>query len=57
MRQINVTRDEAEMLVDLCEATVDQRLHIFAEELRELFGMSKWDGTVPDLSSLGIKNK
>ena len=39
-RPLVVSRDEAEMLVDLCEATHDKRLWWLAEELREQWGMS-----------------
>ena len=38
-RPVDLTRDEAEMLVDLCEATCDKRLHIIAADLRGIWGM------------------
>lgn len=55
----DISRDEAEMLVDLCEATHDKRLWWLAENLRKQWGMGAQSETpeVPDLAYLGIKNK
>ena len=54
-RPITLTRDEAEMLVDLCENTCDKRLHWLAEELRKQWGMGPFDGKPADLAYLGLK--
>ena len=62
-RPLNLTRDEAEMLVDLCEATHDKRLWWLAEELRKQWGMvppildENGAPVIADLSDIGIKNK
>jgi hypothetical protein len=55
---IQLSRDEAEMLVDLCEATHDKRLWWLAEDLREQWGMCAQEDPPkkPDLAYLGIKN-
>jgi len=50
-----IGRDEAEMLVDLCENTTDKRLHWLAEYLREQWGMGRFDGKPADISYLGLK--
>ena len=55
-----ISRDEAEMLVDLCENTHDKRLWWLAEELRRQWGMGQQtvingeaDGA--DIAYLGLK--
>ena len=55
-RSITLTRDEAEMIVDLCESTSDRRLWCLAEELRTQWGMIKsvYPPNIPDLGYLGI---
>jgi hypothetical protein len=54
---IQLSRDEAEMLVDLCEATHDKRLWWLAEDLREQWGMCAQEDPPKkhDLAYLGIK--
>jgi hypothetical protein len=56
---IELSRDEAEMLVDLCEASQDRRLWWLAEELRSQWGMKPPSDPPekPDLSYMGINNK
>lgn len=59
-RTVELSRAEAEMLVDLCEITCDKRLWWLADDIRKKFGMSPADcvnGTPkpPDISYLGIK--
>jgi hypothetical protein len=58
-RPINLSRDEAEMLVDLCEATHDKRLWMLAADLRKQWGMGPQENPppVPDLKYLGIKQQ
>ena len=53
-RPVELTRDEAEMLVDLCENTIDKRLHWLAENLRKQWGMSPMEGKPASLAYLGI---
>ncbi len=55
-RPVELTRDEAEMLVDLCEATHDSRLWMLASDLRAQWGMGaqKDPPDKPDLTYLGI---
>jgi hypothetical protein len=59
-RPLDITRDEAEMLVDLCEATHDGRLWILAEELRQQWGMGQQETDErgapkrPNLKYLGL---
>lgn len=58
-RPVDLSRDEAEMLVDLCEATHDKRLWLLAQDLRLQWGMGPQGATPekPDLSYLGIPSK
>ncbi len=55
-RAIELSRDEAEMLVDLCEATQDKRLWWLASDLRGQWGMVEATDPPqkPNLEYLGI---
>jgi len=46
-RLFEISRSDAEAIVDLFEATGIQERIDFAAELREEFGMAKWDGVMP----------
>ena len=55
-RPLEISRDEAEMLVDLCENSCDGRLWILAEELRQQWGMGpqliQWGSNRPVAGSV-----